>query len=234
MKTVGAIVTDIEGTTSAIAFVRETLFPYARAALPDFLKNQHQRPEVMLWIKKVAEETHLTKDDLAGITDILLQWIDQDRKHTALKALQGMIWVEGYQQGTYKAPVYADADHSLRRWHAAGIPLYVYSSGSVPAQKLFFAHTDHGDLCPLFSGHYDTEIGGKRESASYTRIADAIGIPAADLLFLSDIVEELDAARAAGWQTVLVDRITDYPQNRSGETAHGHLRVNCFNEIPVL
>ena len=127
-----------------------------------------------------------------------------------------------------------DAYAALRRWHSAGIPSYVYSSGSVPAQKLFFAHTDHGDLCPLFTGHYDTEIGGKREAGSYVRIAGSIGIAPENLLFLSDIVEELDAARDAGWQTMLVDRREDYPQARTGDAAHGHARAERFSDISAL
>lgn len=234
MSAVKAVVTDIEGTTSSIAFVRDVLFPYARAALPRFLQEQHGRADVTHWIKTVAEENGLSADDLDGVTEILLQWIDQDRKHTALKALQGMIWVDGYTQATYQAPVYADAAAALRNWHAAGLPIYVYSSGSVPAQKLFFAHTDHGDLRPLFTDHFDTEIGGKRDIGSYVRIAGAIGIAPENLLFLSDIVEELDAARDAGWQTVLVDRREDYPQARSGDAGHGHSRVERFSDINAV
>ena len=135
---------------------------------------------------------------------------------------------------THKYANYEDAYAALRRWHSAGIPLYVYSSGSVPAQKLFFAHTDHGDLCPLFTGHYDTEIGGKREAGSYGRIAGSIGFPPENLLFLSDIVEELDAARDAGWQTMLIDRREDYPQARTGDAAHGHARAERFSDISAL
>lgn len=231
MSAIKAIVTDIEGTTSPVAFVRDVLFPYAREALPRFLQEQHGRAEVMHWIKTVAEENGVSANDLDAVTEILQQWIDQDRKHTALKALQGMIWVDGYAKATYRAPVYPDAAAALGRWRSAGIPLYVYSSGSVPAQKLFFAHTDHGDLCPLFSGHYDTEIGGKREAGSYARIAGAIGTAPENLLFLSDIVEELDAARDAGWHTVLVDRREDYPQARTGDATHGHTRAERFSEI---
>lgn len=233
MSRIGAIVTDIEGTTSPIAFVREVLFPYARAALPAFIAQRRDRPEVSAWLDGIAEECAVDRGDLAALTSILLDWIDADRKHTALKALQGMVWVDGYRQGTFRAPVYADAAQALSAWHARGIPLYVYSSGSVDAQKLFFANTDHGDLLPLFSGHFDTESGGKRDADSYRRIAAAIGLPAAELLFLSDIVEELDAAREAGYATLLVDRPTDYPQPRIGESAHGHRRATGFSGIAV-
>jgi enolase-phosphatase E1 len=145
-----------------------------------------------------------------------------------------MIWVDGYRKATYAAPVYGDAVERLRAWHARGIPLYVYSSGSVPAQKLFFGFTEHGDLRPLFNGYFDTETGGKREAASYRAIATAIGKPATELLFLSDIVAELDAAREAGWRTVLVDRRADYPESRTGAAANGHQRVERFDQIAGL
>jgi enolase-phosphatase E1 len=233
MSAVSAIVTDIEGTTSSIAFVREVLFPYARRALPGFLQAHHDRADVMQWIKAVAEESGLDANDLDGVSEVLLQWIDQDRKHTALKALQGMIWVDGYQNATYAAPVYTDAVTALQAWHARNISLYVYSSGSVPAQKLFFEFTEHGDLRALFSGYFDTEIGGKRDAASYRAIADAIGLAPQGLLFLSDIVAELDAARDAGWQTALLDRLQDYPTPRTGVAANGHRRISAFSEINI-
>jgi enolase-phosphatase E1 len=234
MTPIKAIVTDIEGTTSSIAFVREVLFPYARNALPAFISTHHADPEVSAWLRRIAEETGASANDLDTLTEILIGWIDQDRKHTALKALQGLVWVDGYQQGTYKAPVYSDAVDSLKAWQSKGIPLYVYSSGSVPAQKLFFSHTDHGNLLPLFSGHFDTEMGEKRSVESYRQIANAIGCAPEGLLFLSDIVEELDAAREAGWQTVLVDRIEDYPLPRNGDAGNGHARATSFNTINVV
>ena len=231
MTPIKAIVTDIEGTTSSIAFVREVLFPYARNALPAFISTHHADPEVSARLRRIAEETGASANDLDTLTEILIGWIDQDRKHTALKALQGLVWVDGYQQGTYKAPVYSDAVDSLKAWQSKGIPLYVYSSGSVPAQKLFFSHTDHGNLLPLFSGHFDTEMGEKRSVESYRQIANAIGCAPEGLLFLSDIVEELDAAREAGWQTVLIDRLEDYAQPRTGDNANGHTRMTTFDNI---
>lgn len=233
MSAISAIVTDIEGTTSSIAFVRDVLFPYARKALPGFLQAHHDRADVALWIGRICEETGIADNDLDGVIEVLLQWIDQDRKHVALKALQGMIWVDGYQNATYAAPVYADAVAALRTWHARHIPLYVYSSGSVPAQKLFFEFTEHGDLRALFSGYFDTEIGGKREARSYHAIAEALAMAPGNLLFLSDIVEELDAARLAGWQTALLDRLQDYPTPRTGDAANGHQRITAFSEINI-
>ncbi|WP_372014412.1 acireductone synthase [Pseudoxanthomonas sp. 10H] len=227
-----AILTDIEGTTSSISFVRDVLFPYARRALPGFVREHGHEPQVRQWLDAVATEAGgLCQDDM--VVETLQGWIDQDRKHTALKALQGMVWAAGYRNADFTAPIYPDAAQTLQRWHALGLPLYVYSSGSVPAQKLFFGHSDAGDLTGLFSGWFDTEVGGKREPDSYAGIATRIGVKAHDILFLSDVVEELDAARASGMQTVLVDRLEDYPQPRSGDAAHGHTRVASFLEVEL-
>lgn len=230
MTTTRAILTDIEGTTSSISFVKDVLFPYARRALPGFVAGHRDDPEVRRWLDVVATEHGSICDDDV-IVETLQGWIDQDRKHTALKALQGMIWQAGYEDADFTAHIYPDAAPALREWHASGLPLYVYSSGSVPAQKLFFGHSDAGDLTPLISGWFDTEVGGKREAASYARIAADIGLPPGDLLFLSDVVEELDAARDAGLQTVLVDRLEDYPQPREGDASRGHARVTSFADV---
>ena len=225
-----AILTDIEGTTSSISFVKDVLFPYARRALPGFVAAHRDDPEVRRWLDVVAtEHGSICNDDV--IVETLQGWIDQDRKHTALKALQGMVWKAGYRDADFTAHIYPDAAPALRSWHDAGLPLYVYSSGSVPAQQLFFGHSDAGDLTPLVSGWFDTEVGGKREAASYTRIAREIGVEPADLLFLSDVVEELDAAREAGLQTVLVDRLEDYLQPREGDATRGHARVTSFADV---
>jgi enolase-phosphatase E1 len=227
-----AILTDIEGTTSSISFVKDVLFPYARRALPDFVQARGQDPVVRRWLDAVAAENGGMCDD-AMIVEVLQGWIDEDRKHTALKALQGMLWADGYGNADFRAHIYPDAAPALRQWHAMGLPLHVYSSGSVPAQQLFFGHSTDGDLTPLFSGWFDTEVGGKRDPDSYRRITERIGLPPGDVLFLSDIVEELDAAREAGLRTTLVDRREDYPVAREGERAHGHPRVTSFADIAV-
>lgn len=201
-----AILVDIEGTTSSIRFVHDVLFPYARQRLPAFIVTHEDRPEVQHWLHEAAREAGLVSAEQQEMIELLIGWIDADRKSTALKALQGMIWEEGYRSGEFRAHVYPDAVTRLREWHARGVPLYVYSSGSVAAQKLFFSHSDAGDLGPLFSGYFDTETGAKREAESYRRIAESIGVASPEILFLSDIVEELDAAASAGMRTTLLAR----------------------------
>jgi enolase-phosphatase E1 len=224
------ILTDIEGTTSSISFVKDVLFPYARRALPGFVRARGQAPEVRRWLDAVAtEHGAVCSDDT--IVEILQGMIDEDRKHTALKALQGMIWLDGYREADFTAHIYPDAAAQLRAWHEAGIPLAVYSSGSVPAQKLFFGHTDAGDLTGLFVGWFDTEVGHKRAADSYREIARRLERAPSDILFLSDVVEELDAAREAGLRTALIDRREDYPEPRTGEAAHGHRRVERFDQL---
>ena len=193
-----AILTDIEGTTSSIAFVAETLFPYARERLPAFVAAHPDEAAPIL-----AEVAAMEPGD--PVTT-LTRWIDEDRKATPLKALQGMIWADGYREGAFTGHIYADAAAALRRWHEAGIALYVFSSGSVAAQKLLFGHSDAGDLTPLFSGYFDTTTGPKREAASYRAIANAIGLAADEILFLSDTPQEIAAAREAGLSALLIDR----------------------------
>ena len=229
MKT--TVLTDIEGTTSSISFVKEVLFPYARAALPGFVHTHGPAPEVRRWLDMVATEVAASACQDEIIVETLQGWIEQDRKHTALKALQGMVWEAGYRDGDFTAPLYPDVAPALRAWHAAGHPLAVYSSGSVPAQKLLFSHTDAGDLTPFLCGYFDTTSGHKRDPDSYRLIADRLDRQPADVLFLSDVVEELDAAREAGMRTVLLDRREDYPEPRTGDATNGHPRVESFAEI---
>ena len=224
------ILTDIEGTTSSISFVKDVLFPYARRVLPGFVRARGSDPAVRRWLDAVAAENGGICSD-GVLVETLQGWIDQDRKHTALKALQGMIWEGGYGSGDFTAPVYADVVEALPRWRDAGHELAVYSSGSVAAQKLLFGHSEAGDLTPLFTAFFDTQVGHKRDAGSYHGIASALRTAPADILFLSDVVEELDAAREAGLRTVLVDRREDYPEPRTGEATHGHARVERFTAI---
>ncbi|MGB5828111.1 MAG: acireductone synthase, partial [Pseudomonas mandelii] len=193
-----AILTDIEGTTSAVSFVFDVLFPYAAKHLPDFVRQHAGRADVAEQLAAVRRDSNEADADVERVIEILLGWIAEDRKATPLKALQGMVWEQGYQAGQLKGHVYPDAVEALKRWHQDGFKLFVYSSGSIQAQKLIFGCSEAGDLSPLFSGYFDTTSGPKREAHSYERITQAIGLEAAQIVFLSDIVEELDAARAAG------------------------------------
>ena len=195
-----AIVTDIEGTTSSLAFVKEVLFPYARANLADYVRRNIAQEQVKKIVAATGQEINAELDTEQSISQ-LIQWIDEDKKVTPLKSLQGLIWEAGYQRADFKGHIYPDAVENIKKWKAKGLDLYVYSSGSVQAQKLLFAHTDYGDLTPLFSGYFDTLIGGKKEPQSYSNIAKNIDIPPEHLLFLSDIKDELDAAKTARYQT---------------------------------
>ncbi len=190
-----AILLDIEGTTTSIAFVAETLFPFARKYLAEFVRAN---PEVVAPI--LAE---VPGDDKVAT---LLGWIDEDRKATPLKTLQGLIWEAGYASGELAGHVYPDTPDALRRWHAGGIAIHIYSSGSVAAQKLLFGHSVAGDLTRFLSGYFDTTTGPKREADSYARIAAALSLPPSAILFVSDIQPEVDAARAAGLTALLIDR----------------------------
>ena len=223
---VQAVVTDIEGTTSSISFVKEVLFPYAAAHMASFLREHWDEPAVQEQVRALAADTGADVATADHADRILQQWIREDRKATPLKALQGMIWKAGYQSGAYTAHLYPDTAPALQRWHDAGLPLYVYSSGSIAAQKLFFGYSDAGDLTPLFSGYFDTTTGMKQETESYRKIATAIGVPASEIVFLSDIEGELNAAREAGFQTILLDRDGKAP-------ASSHQCVTSFAEISL-
>lgn len=220
-----AILTDIEGTTSAVSFVFDVLFPYAAEHLPQFVRDHAGQPEVAQQLEEVRTQSGEVAADVERVIEILLGWIAEDRKATPLKALQGMVWAQGYRAGQLKGHVYPDAVEALQRWKAEGYALYVYSSGSIQAQQLIFGCSQAGDLSPLFSGYFDTTSGPKREAQSYRSITAAIGVPAQDILFLSDIVEELDAAQQAGMQTVGLAR-------EGGELA-GHDTVASFAVIDL-
>lgn len=204
-----AILTDIEGTTSSIAFVKDVLFPYAAKQLPEWLREQRNDPAVRRQIEAVAKEIGQPDDNVDAVIAQLLTWIEQDVKATPLKDLQGLLWEAGYERGDYQAHIYDDALQKLHDWHAAGIPLYVYSSGSIRAQQLFFQYSRYGDLRPLFTDYFDTTTGPKNEAESYRQIASAIGLEPQDVLFLSDALPEIDAALAAGMEAVLLTRKED-------------------------
>jgi enolase-phosphatase E1 len=204
MLRAAVVVTDIEGTTTPISFVRDNLFPYARAHLDGWLAEHGARPEVAAELEAARRLSH-GQEPVAA----LHRWMEEDAKVTPLKSIQGMIWNDGYAAGQLRGELYDDVAPCLRRWSAGGVRLYVYSSGSVEAQKLIFGHSVAGDLREFFSGFFDTRVGGKREPESYARLAIAINVPSAEILFLSDVEEELDAAAAAGLRTCQLVRSRD-------------------------
>ncbi|HBR69169.1 MAG TPA: acireductone synthase [Rhodospirillaceae bacterium] len=226
---ISAILTDIEGTTSSLSFVKDMLFPYARKHLPAYVRaHESDLADIFNDIRSIESDPNLGVED---IISRLLQWIDEDRKVTPLKMLQGMIWKEGYKKGDLKGHIYEDAVKSLQRWRHEGLALYIYSSGSVEAQKLLFSHTPYGDLTPLFSGYFDTNTGSKIEPDSYKKIAAETGLMPGSIMFLSDNTKELDAANAAGFHTILVNRPQDL--NADPGAVSAYVSVEDFYSISL-
>jgi enolase-phosphatase E1 len=233
------VLLDIEGTTSSIAFVHEVLFPYARRAVAGYLRDHWLDTDVAAACERIAVEAGATSlaawcsagPDPAAIRsrlcDEVFRLMDRDVKTTGLKDLQGLIWREGYGAGNLCSHIFPDVPPALAAWATAGLDLRVYSSGSVAAQRLFFAHTIFGDLSGYFRGHYDTTVGSKRAPGSYAAIAADMHLPPSSILFLSDTAPELDAAASSGMQTGLVAR----PGNGSPPAEPGHVCVETFGQI---
>lgn len=206
------ILTDVEGTTTSISFVHETLFPFAKERLKAYVQKHASEvavQNILKATKQTAKEESQKDISNEEATDLLLDWIKNDRKHSALKDLQGLIWEEGYVSGEIKGHVYKDVPVALKAWSEAGLTLGVYSSGSVKAQHSIFQYSTEGNLRAFFKNHFDTAVGHKREVESYARIANELKLNPADILFLSDIKEELDAARTAGMKTIQLVRQND-------------------------
>jgi enolase-phosphatase E1 len=228
---------DVEGTVAPLSLTSDVLFPYARRHLADFLKQNLTRPEVQQDLKFLAEENRAEQSELSPTFGIeirnelharsyLIWLMDQDRKSTALKSLQGKIWKSGFESGELKGTLFDDVPAAFERW-SQRVLVAIYSSGSTEAQQLLFRHSTHGDLTPLIAGYFDTRTGAKGESTSYTAIAAAMQVAPAETLFFSDALRELDAAREAGCQTHLVIR----PGNSSLADAHGHTAVESFRTL---
>ena len=218
---------DIEGTTTKISFVHDVLFPYSRRMLPDYIRENLADPEVqasLLEVKETMERETGGTFDLADASEQLLRWIDEDRKHPALKRLQGKVWRQGYESGAYQSHVYPDVKPAWERWQAAGKKLAIFSSGSVAAQKLLFAHTTEGDLNPLLDAYFDLATGSKKEALTYSRIAETLGVAPERILFLSDIAAELDAATSAGVAAVRLVRPGTEPGSEFPE-------ISSFTEL---
>lgn len=221
-----AIVTDIEGTTSDIQFVHQILFPYARQHLPQFIHEFHQQPAVQRALETLRNESQQANATVEQLIELVIQYIDQDRKSPGLKTLQGMVWRNGYETHQFIGDIYADVVPALQKWRDQGIDLYVYSSGSVAAQKLLFGYSIAGDITPLFTGYFDTQVGAKRSITSYQNIAAQLQLPSDSILFLSDIAQELDAATAAGWQGLQLIR-------GAADPASSHPQVSDFSQIQL-
>ncbi len=234
---VRAILLDIEGTTTPLAFVYDVLFPFARAHLREYLQ-EHAGSEVVRdaldrlreeWRADVAarQDPPEWADDALVPAVAYLEWLmDRDLKSPALKLLQGYVWEGGYRSGVLKGLVFPDVRPAFERWRGVPVTIAIYSSGSVLAQRLLFGATPDGDLTPFISGFFDTGAGKKTSPESYRRIAGALGHAAAEVLFVSDVPAELDAARSAGCQVLLAER----PGNRA-VTASDAETINSFDEI---
>lgn len=228
---ISCILTDIEGTTSSIDFVHKVLFPYSRMRMSAYLLTHAKDPEIAEIIRRVWTDDLMqsadSAPDLSEVSAALIEWIDKDVKHSGLKALQGKIWKSGFERDDFKGHVYPEVSGCLQRWKKAGLRLAVYSSGSVEAQKLLFGYSEAGNLSLLFTAFFDTAVGAKRERQSYETIAAELKIPAAGILFLSDVPAELDAAEAAGYATCQLIRSSGM------ETGH-HKTAKDFNEVERL
>jgi enolase-phosphatase E1 len=207
-----AILLDIEGTTTPITFVKDVLFPFARRNAAAFLEVHRHEPDVEADLALLAQErarespVDAPPPESSDPLPYLFWLMDRDRKSTALKALQGKIWRDGYESGALVSQVYPDVAPALARFRATGVDVSIFSSGSVLAQRLLFAHTNAGDLRPFLSAWFDTTTGGKKEAASYARIASELRLEPRQVLFVSDVPEELDAAKQAGMDVALCVR----------------------------
>lgn len=234
-----SVLLDVEGTTSPISFVYGTLFPYARKRLPSFLHEHSSDPAVT----SVFEELKMANindvpagapavaghDLLKEITDYLLWLMDHDKKTAPLKVLQGLIWEQGFRRGELQSEVFDDVPACLLQWREAGLQIAIYSSGSVLAQKMVFRHTRHGDLTNLISGYFDTGVGPKKQPQSYRRIVADLQVAAEQVMFVSDITEELEAARTAGLGTALSIRPGNQAQNGAAKYQTIHSLADLFS-----
>ena len=237
-----ALLLDIEGTTTPISFVFDVLFPYARTHLREHLRRHADDPALSPVVHRLKAEHasdraagqpvppwHETPPDAERESAaVYVEWLmDRDRKSTPLKELQGRIWEEGYRRGELASEVFSDVAAALQRWTARGLRVAIFSSGSVRAQRLLFAHAPAGNLGRFLSGYFDTTTGAKTDPASYARIADQMDLPPAAILFVSDVTKELEAAREAGMQTRLAIR----PGNQPQPGGHGHAAIRTFDQI---
>lgn len=222
------IITDIEGTTTPISFVKDVLFPYSYEKIESFIKENLNNPEVLRILNNIKklENKDLTIEEIIWI---LKKWIEEDKKITPLKEIQGLIWEEGYKTRKLEGFIYPDAYENLKCWVDNGLKIYVYSSGSVKAQKLLFSNTNYGDINYLFSGYFDTNIGNKKDSESYSKIAKEINILPENILFLSDNPDEIIAAAKSGMKVIRLVR----PKDAEYIKNFPYMQVESFDEIDL-
>jgi enolase-phosphatase E1 len=227
-----AVLLDIEGTTTPIAFVYRTLFPYARTHLRRFLDAHRERADVTQIVDRLRQDRATDPEAPHDApVESYVEWLmDRDRKSTPLKELQGLIWDEGFRNGELVGELFADVPPALEAWQREGIGVGIFSSGSVHAQQLLFRHSSAGDLTPWLQWHFDTTTGRKTAPESYRRIVERIGVPASRVLFVSDVVAELDAAQTAGLRTALSER----PGNAEVAGLIAHPRVRSFAELAIV
>jgi enolase-phosphatase E1 len=228
---VRGILLDIEGTTTPIAFVHDVLFTYAWDHVRDFLRtnadNEEVRADIALLSDEHAVDLNSDRNPPPLVADYVEWLIAADRKSTGLKSLQGKIWRQGYEDGSLKSQVFADVVPAFERWRQRGLSIDIFSSGSVLAQKLLFGHTDAGDLTRFIDDYFDTNVGKKGEAESYRSIAEKMKLPASEILFISDVVDELNAAHDAGMKTLLSVRPGNAPQDNSNQ----YPEVQSFDQI---
>lgn len=233
------ILLDIEGTTASVDFVHDVMFPFVTRNLPSFLDATWNTADTRAACERIAQDAgqeSLTawenvtgKEGRTLVEEQIAELMRGDVKATGLKAMQGLVWQAGFDSGELVAPIYEDVLPELERWKSRGIDIRIYSSGSIAAQKLFFGHTQHGDVLSHFSGHYDTTIGGKKDSLSYQKIAADIGVAPAEILFVSDLEGELEAAQAAGVRVAAAIR----PGNKPLSDSASFPRISSFAEIQI-
>ena len=235
-----ALLLDIEGTVTPISFVHDVLFPFARDYVENYLSQNSEAPAVQADIKALFRELSIDQERGEQLPQIengvwsndaivaYVNWlIERDRKSPALKSLQGKVWEQGYRDGTLKAPLFDDVVPNLRRLRGQGLKVAIFSSGSVLAQKLLFAHTETGDHTDLIDQYFDTGVGSKVESASYARIAERLTLSPDETIFVSDMTSELKAAAEAGMATLLCVRPGNQPQSASDQFEV----IRSFSEI---
>lgn len=226
LHNIKVILTDIEGTTSSISFVHDILFPYAKKNLASYLNEHAKEQHVQQIVAQIKKDANAPHADLSQIIQILENWMETDKKITSLKELQGYIWEDGFHKQDFKGHLYPDAYQYLQQWKKQGYKIYIYSSGSEKAQRLLFQFSEYGNLLHIFDGYFDTRIGGKKEITSYQKISEAIHCKPAEILFLSDVIDELNAAAQAGMKTMHLVR---YQQS----TVNQHSIARDFSDIKL-